>query len=95
MLALASCVSKAIDAPGGERIARTGDAGRDFAARYTGNGNAVVVAGGRTYRLPGVMAASGARSLDGHVDYWEHHGEAMLNGAARRPYEQRQEQTRH
>lgn len=63
------------------------DRGVAFTARNTSEGNSEVVAGARTYRLPAVIAGSGVRYYDGKVEYWEHHGEAMLNGAAGGPYE--------
>ncbi|MBL8551805.1 MAG: MliC family protein [Hyphomonadaceae bacterium] len=75
------------DAPAGPSIAWRCDNGVSFSIRLTEGGNVEVAAGGRTYRLAGVMAASGARYTDGTVEYWEHGGEAMLNGAAGGPYE--------
>ena len=47
---------------------------------------AVVSAGGQTYRLGSAIAASGARYSDGRVEFWEHHGDASLTGAAGGPY---------
>jgi membrane-bound inhibitor of C-type lysozyme len=41
---------------------------------------AVVNAGKATFKVPAVMAASGTRYSDEKVEFWEHHGEAMLNG---------------
>jgi membrane-bound inhibitor of C-type lysozyme len=41
---------------------------------------AVVKTGKATFRVPAVMAASGSRYSDDQVEFWEHHGEAMLNG---------------
>ena len=60
--------------------------GAAFSMHITGEGNAEVFAGGQTYTLPGVMAGSGTRYTNGSVEYWEHGGEAMLNGAAGGPY---------
>ena len=62
------------------------DNGAAFSARLTSAGHAEVFAGGHTYDLPGVPAGSGTRYTDGAVEYWEHGGEAMLNGAAGGPY---------
>lgn len=41
---------------------------------------AIVKTGKATYQVPAVMAASGSRYTDEKVEFWEHHGEAMLNG---------------
>lgn len=84
LLALSACATN--DAPTGESIVWRCDGGASFSARLTSEGNAEVAAGGHTYRLPGVIAGSGVRYFDGHVEYWEHGGEAMLNGAAGGPY---------
>ncbi len=35
---------------------------------------------GATYKLPAAISASGSRYFDGKVEFWEHHGEAMLSG---------------
>ena len=89
LLALVSCELGACapgDAPTGPSILWRCDGGVSFSARNTTNGNAEVVAGGQTYRLPGVQAGSGVRYFDGRVEYWEHGGEAMLNGASGGPY---------
>ena len=83
-LALSACAAN--DTPTGPSIAWRCDGGVSFSARNTTNGNAEVLAGGQTYRLPGVRAGSGVRYFDGRVEYWEHGGEAMLNGAAAGPY---------
>jgi len=45
---------------------------------------AVVKTGKATFRVPAVMAASGSRYSDDQVEFWEHHGEAMLNGVPER-----------
>ena len=42
--------------------------------------NAVVKTDKATYQVPAVIAASGSRYADEKVEFWEHHGEAMLNG---------------
>lgn len=86
VLCVVSCAT-APDVPQGEIYLWRCDGGVTFTARNTSGGNAEVVAGGRTYRLPAVIAGSGVRYFDGRVEYWEHHGEAMLNGAAGGPYE--------
>jgi membrane-bound inhibitor of C-type lysozyme len=62
------------------------DGGAAFSMHLNAQGAAEVFAGGRTYTLPGVVAGSGTRYTDGSVEYWEHGGEAMLNGAAGGPY---------
>lgn len=85
LLCVSACVTNA-DVPQGETYLWRCDGGVTFTARNTTGGNAEVIAGGQTYRLPGVIAASGVRYSDGRVEYWEHHGEAMLNGAAGGPY---------
>ncbi len=83
-LALGACAPT--DAPTGPSFVWQCD-GVSFSARNTEGGNAEVKAGGKVYRLPGVIAASGVRYFDGHVEYWEHGKEALLNGAAGGPYE--------
>jgi membrane-bound inhibitor of C-type lysozyme len=84
LLLAAGCATT--DVPTGETYVWRCDGGITFTARNTTGGNAEVVAGGQTYRLPGVIAASGVRYSDGRVEYWEHHGEATLTGAAGGPY---------
>ena len=81
--ALAACTTTS---GAGDRIDWRCDGGAAFSARLTNEGNAEVFAGGQVYTLPGVMAASGTRYTNGAVEYWEHGGEAMLNGAAGGPY---------
>ena len=71
---------------GGPRVDWRCDGGAAFSARIDNQGNANVFAGGRTYTLPGVPAGSGTRYTDGAVEYWEHGGEATLNGAQGGPY---------
>jgi membrane-bound inhibitor of C-type lysozyme len=85
LLALGAC--NGADPPVGPDAVWRCDGGAGFSARMTASGNAEVVAGGQTYRLPGVQAGSGVRYFDGRVEYWEHGAEAMLNGAAGGPYE--------
>jgi membrane-bound inhibitor of C-type lysozyme len=81
-------VSCANAAPSGEALAYTCANGVTFTAAYdAGFTCAIVSAGGETYRLPAVVAASGQRYSDGVVEYWEHHGDGMLTGAAGGPYE--------
>lgn len=63
------------------------DGGKAFSMRLNADGAAEVFAAGRVYTLPGVAAGSGTRYTDGTVEYWEHGGEAMLNGAFAGPYE--------
>ncbi|MES1158502.1 MAG: MliC family protein [Terricaulis silvestris] len=74
-------------APSGETHAVSCDGGKHFSVQYdAGSTCAIVAAGGQTYRIPAALAASGERYEGGGVEYWEHHGEAMLNGAAGGPY---------
>ncbi len=84
LLALCACVS-----PSGAsgRIDWACANGKAFSARINAAGGAEVFAGGQTYTLPGVAAGSGTRYTNGAVEYWEHGGEAMLNGAFAGPYE--------
>ena len=82
--ALAACSTSGGPASG--QIQWRCDNGAAFSMHLTNEGNAEVFAGGRTYTLPGVPAGSGTRYTDGTVEYWEHGGEAMLNGAAGGPY---------
>jgi membrane-bound inhibitor of C-type lysozyme len=85
LAALSACAS----APTGGNSAQVQwrcDGGAAFSMHLTAEGNAEVFAGGRTYSLPGVAAGSGTRYTNGSVEYWEHGGEAMLNGAAGGPY---------
>ncbi|MGE0742653.1 MAG: MliC family protein [Hyphomonadaceae bacterium] len=85
VLVVSSCATP--DVPVGETWLWRCDGGATFTSRNTSGGNSEVVAGGRTYRLPGVMAGSGVRYFNGHVEYWEHGGEAILIGADGGPYE--------
>ena len=61
------------------------DGGAAFSVRFSPTA-ARVFAGGQTYDLPQVEAASGARYANGSVQYWEHDGVASLAGAAGGPY---------
>ena len=55
--------------------------GKTFSVSYDeGFTAATVKSGADTYKLPAVISASGARYSDGKVEFWEHQGEAMLNG---------------
>lgn len=47
---------------------------------------AVVTTGKASFKVPAVMAASGSRYTDEKVEFWEHHGEAMLNGVPGETY---------
>jgi membrane-bound inhibitor of C-type lysozyme len=88
LLTLAGCATHQVsDVTTGETWIWRCDRGVTFTSQQTSDGNVEVVAAGRTYRLPGVIAGSGVRYFDGQVEFWEHGGEAMLNGAAGGPYE--------
>jgi len=63
------------------------DGGASFTVRQTLGGDADVSAGGQTYHVHGVRAASGVRYKSGRVEYWEHGEDAMLNGAQGGPYQ--------
>ncbi len=61
--------------------------GKRFVAAYALSGeHAVVTAGGRSYRLPHVPSASGARFAEAGVDLFTKGVEATLDGAAGAPY---------
>lgn len=62
------------------------EGGSSFSIRFDRGEKAVVSAAGERYVLPIARSASGARYSDGAVEYWEHHGEASLKGAANGPY---------
>lgn len=81
---LAACASGGGAA--GPRVDWRCDGGAAFSARINNSGAAEVFAGGQLYTLPGVAAGSGTRYTNGSVEYWEHGGEAMLNGARGGPY---------
>ncbi|HEV7694262.1 MAG TPA: MliC family protein [Hyphomonadaceae bacterium] len=56
-------------------------AGKTFSVSYDeGFTTATVKSGADTYKLPAVISGSGTRYSDGKVEFWEHQGEAMLNG---------------
>ncbi|HET9231966.1 MAG TPA: MliC family protein [Vitreimonas sp.] len=61
------------------------DGGAAFSVRFEGEA-AEVFAGGQLYNLPVAQSGSGARYSNGTVEYWEHQGEATLNGAQGGPY---------
>lgn len=85
-LALAGCAApRATDAAAREAWIWRCDGGVTFTSQITPDG-VEVITGARTYRLPAVISRSGARYSDGRVEFWEHGGEAMLNGAAGGPY---------
>jgi membrane-bound inhibitor of C-type lysozyme len=84
LAALAACTTGSGMASG--QIQWRCDGGAAFSVHLTNEGAAEVFAGGRTYSLLGVVAGSGTRYTDGTVEYWEHGGEAMLNGAVGGPY---------
>ena len=77
LVALAACAT----ASSGPRTDWRCDNGAAFSVRFDG-GEAVIFAGGQVYELPQVQSASGARYSNGAVEFWEHQGEATLNGAA-------------
>lgn len=85
LLLLAACATPAAT-PGGPRMDWRCDGGAAFSSRIKGDGVAEVFAGGRTYNLPHVQGASGARYSGGGVEYWERSGEATLSGAQGGPY---------
>jgi len=87
LLALAGCASvapqDATDAP--QTYACAG--GKRFTAAYDLKGDkAQVDAGGRTYTLPHVASASGAKYAKGGVELFSKGDEALLDGAAGAPY---------
>lgn len=71
--------------PAAGRVDWACDGNAAFSVRFE-NDRAEVFAGGRTYSLPRAISASGARYADGAVEYWEHQGQANLNGAHGGPY---------
>lgn len=78
LTALAACGTTA--QTGGPRTDWRCDGGAAFSVRFNDNA-AEVFAAGRTYALPVVQSGSGARYSNGAVEYWEHQGQATLNGA--------------
>jgi membrane-bound inhibitor of C-type lysozyme len=85
LVALAACATTMLAAPIGGRIAWKCDHGAAFSVSFTTQG-AAVFAGGRSYALAHAQSGSGARYASHSVEYWEHGGEAQLNGAAGGPY---------
>lgn len=86
LAALAILAACSTTVAAGNRVDWRCDGGAAFSARINASGNAEVFAGGQVYNLPGVAAGSGTRYTNGAVEYWEHGGEAMLNGAHGGPY---------
>src|SRR5262245_43383307 len=84
LVVLAACGTT--QGAGGTNVQWRCDGGAAFSMRLDEQGNANVFAAGQTYTLPGVVAGSGTRYSNGTVEYWEHGGEAMLNGAHGGPY---------
>lgn len=84
-LVLASCAATGPSGPT-DRVDWRCSGGAAFSARINAQGAAEVFAGGQVYTLPGVVAGSGTRYTNGAVEYWEHGGEATLNGAQGGPY---------
>lgn len=87
LLALGGCASvmpeDATDAP----MTYACEGGRQFTAAYDLKGDrARVSAGGRSYVLPLVRSASGARYAKGAVVLHTKGAEALLDGAAGGPY---------
>ena len=82
LLLLAACGTTQT---GGPRVDWRCANGAAFSVRFQGDG-AEVFAGGQVYNLPAAQSGSGARYSNGAVEYWEHQGEATLNGARGGPY---------
>lgn len=90
LLALCACATETgggtvSGPPIGNLVRWRCESGSTFGVGFTANG-ARVAAGGQTYALPHVQAASGARYSNGSVQYWEHGGQATLTGARGGPY---------
>jgi membrane-bound inhibitor of C-type lysozyme len=85
LLSLAACATTPTGSMG-PRMDWRCDGGAAFSARINASGAAEVFAGGQTYTLPHVAAASGAKYSNGRVEYWERGGEATLSGAHGGPY---------
>ncbi len=83
LAALAGCSTAS--APAGGRTDWRCDGGAAFSVRFRGE-EAHVFAGGQVYELPVAVSGSGARYAEGGVEYWEHQGQATLNGARGGPY---------
>ncbi|MBX3430877.1 MAG: MliC family protein [Hyphomonadaceae bacterium] len=82
---LAACATTS-SGPSGPFMQWRCDGGAAFSARIADGGTAEVFAGGQTYSLPHVQAASGAKYSNGSVEYWERGGQATLGGARGGPY---------
>ena len=87
LLAAALALSACAGAGAAGRTDWRCDGGKAFSVRLNAAGAAEVFAAGQTYTLPGVIAGSGTRYTNGAVEFWEHGGQAMLNGAFAGPYE--------
>lgn len=84
---LAACATtSAPSGPSGPFMQWRCEGGAAFSARITGTDSAEVFAGGQTYTLQHVQAASGAKYSNGSIEYWERGGEATLGGARGGPY---------
>lgn len=83
-LALAACGTTATNT-GGPRADWRCDGGAAFSVRFSESA-AEVFAGGQVYTLAAAQSGSGTRYSNGTVEYWEHQGEARLNGAHGGPY---------
>jgi len=84
VLALAACGTTPAHR-GGPRTDWRCDGGAAFSIRFQGT-SAEVFAGGQLYNLPAAQSGSGSRYSNGSVEYWEHQGQATLNGARGGPY---------
>jgi membrane-bound inhibitor of C-type lysozyme len=83
LTALAACGTTT--QPSGPRSDWRCDGGAAFSVRFE-NERAEVFAAGQTYSLAASQSGSGARYSNGTVEYWEHQGQATLNGAHGGPY---------
>lgn len=88
-ISLAGCVAPpAAPDVAGEQYTYACTGGKSFHVGFDeGFTFARVTTGKATYQVPAVIAASGSRYSDGKVEFWEHHGEAMLNGVPGDTYE--------
>jgi membrane-bound inhibitor of C-type lysozyme len=80
---VAGCTSSPVEAQQvtSERFTYACAGGKTFHVAFdAGFTYARVTTARASFRLPAVMAASGSRYTDNKVEFWEHHGEAMLNG---------------
>jgi membrane-bound inhibitor of C-type lysozyme len=74
-------------APTSEQFKYTCAHGKSFRVSFDDDHTFARVATARaTYRLPAAHAASGGRYAKVKVEFWEHHGESVLNHAAGGPY---------